>query len=179
MLRIVKTVASVTAALACVMAAPATGATQDLEAYLGQHGYSRVALSKLTSGHETLRVTINGVEGVFVLDSGAGASVVDNASLVKFALAPSTDQAEMATGAGGEIAVVRYPVQSLSVGDVALDLAEVRGMDLSGVVNALKSATGAEIDGVIGQDVLTRFSGVIDVRAQALFLRKPTPPETN
>lgn len=155
--------------------APTTAAAQDLGAYLGAHGYHQVPLVKLPTGHETVRVVLNGVEGVFILDSGAGATVIHTASLSKYALVPLAEgNGDLAIGAGGATAIARYPIQSLTLGGMALNMTEVRGMDLSGVVQTLKSATGADIDGVIGQDVLTRFGGVIDVGAQRLFLRDST-----
>lgn len=149
--------------------------SQDLAGYLSQHGYNSIAMSKLSTGHETVEVEINGVSGRFVLDLGAGATVVHSARLSKYGLVPTQDLPEfVGIGAGGQSLITSYPLQSLTIDGVALDLDQVRGMNLSGVVEALSGATGAEIDGVVGQDVLTRYQGVIDVNAQQLFLR-PQP----
>lgn len=158
-----------------LMPAAQSAKAQDLADYLSQHGYSAIAMNKLATGHETVTVEINGVSGWFVLDSGAGATVIHSARLAKYELA-STEavNSSIGIGAGGQSSIMSHDIQSLRIDGAALNLPQVRSMDLSGVVEALTAATGTEIDGVIGQDVLTRYQGVIDVKAQQLFLR-PEP----
>ncbi len=142
----------------------------ELDAFLASQGYRPVTMQKLRTGHETLSVTINGVTGVFVLDSGASASVVHFSSREKFGLTETIGTARDATGAGGAVRMTPYSVSTLQVGDVLVPHNRVIVGDLTGVVAALRAASGAEIDGVIGQDILTRFRGVIDVGAQRLYL---------
>jgi len=150
---------------------------QDLGQYLSGYGYSPVSLGKLPTGHETLEVEINGVKGRFILDSGAGASVVHTAYAAKYGLnSPTSDDNRTATGAGGHTAISRHPIDSLSLGGAVMDQKQVSIMDLGGVVAAIKAATGEEIDGVIGQDILTRHDAVIDISKQTLYLR--TTPGT-
>lgn len=140
-----------------------------LEQTLLANGYQVVTLTKLRTGHETIEVTLNGVRGIFVLDSGAGASVVHSANREKFGLA-ETGASVTGTGAGGQISLQTVPIQSLSLGAVAVPQPEISVTDLGYVVTALQQAAGVTIDGVIGQDILTRDGGIIDVRSQRLFL---------
>ena len=167
--------ASLVAALAVLSAsaalAPGTASAQDLAGYLTQHGYVPIKMTKLSTGHETVMVTINGVQGQFVVDSGAGGTVVHNGRLEKFSLQAPQGEGEASSGAGGGFTAFRADVQSFVIEGVPLDIDQVRTLDLGAVVDQLKLATGADIDGVVGQDVLTRFAGVLDVGAQTLFLR--------
>jgi hypothetical protein len=61
----------------------------------------------------------------------------------------------------------------LSLGTVAVPQPEISVTDLGYVVTAIQQAAGVTIDGVIGQDILTRDGGIIDVRSQRLFLELP------
>lgn len=144
----------------------------DLGAYLRGYGYQMVRLEKLPSRHESVLVEINGVTGLFVLDSGAGGSVVNRASAARFGLRPDAGPALRGTGAGGAFAVGSYRADTFKLGGIALPVERIAVADLAGVVAALRIANGSEIDGVIGQDILTRFGGIIDVGGQRLFLRK-------
>lgn len=146
-----------------------------VEQHLLANGYRPVVLTKLRTGHETVQVTLNGVTGTFVLDSGAGGSVVHLASRDKFGL-PEQGNSVGGTGAGGRITLVDVPIQTLLLGDVAVPQTRIAVTDLSSVVNALQAATGVTIDGVIGQDILTRDGGIIDVRAQRLYLQIDPDP---
>ena len=143
-----------------------------LEQTLLANGYKVVALTKLRTGHETIEVTLNGVRGNFVLDSGAGASVVHSANRNKFGLT-ETGASITGTGAGGQISLQTVPIRSLSLGTVAVPQPEISVTDLGYVVTAIQRAAGVTIDGVIGQDILTRDGGIIDVRSQRLFLELP------
>lgn len=173
------TPASLAAALVILGAtvAPASALAQNLAGYLGQHGYVPIQMTKLSTGHETVTVTINGVEGQFVVDSGAGGTVIHSARLGKFSLQAPEGDGEVSSGAGGQTTVHRLPIQSFAIAGVTLDVEEVRTLDLTSVVDRLKSIAGADIDGVVGQDVLTRFSGVLDVGNQTLFLRPTAEAE--
>ncbi|WP_395943436.1 retropepsin-like aspartic protease [Brevundimonas sp.] len=151
--------------------APSSVRAQDLAGYLGRHGYIAIQMTKLSTGHETVKVTINGVEGQFVVDSGAGGTVVHSARLGKFSLQAPKGDGEVSSGAGGQTTMHRLPIRSFGIEGVTLDIEEIRTLDLTSVVDRLKSLAGADIDGVIGQDVLTRFNGVLDVGSQTLFLR--------
>ena len=160
-------------AAALLVAAPA-GAQQTLAGFMTANGYSAVPLTKLRTGHQAVAVTLNGVAATFVLDSGANATVINTASLPKFGIKPA-DQigAGGGFGAGGLVQVGLYPIRTLRVGDRDVPLTRVHAIDLATFATAFKLSSAADIDGIIGQDVLSRFGGVIDVANGTLFLRLP------
>lgn len=147
-----------------------TTTPQPLDGFMARQGFVAVPLTKLRSGHETLRLRLNGVDGLFVLDSGAGATVVHRANAERFGLT-TKEQSGTAFGAGGgAIETTAYSIQSFELGGRRLPLDRVVVLDLGTVVGQLKAINGVEVDGVVGQDVLTQFKGVIDVGNQTLYL---------
>ena len=140
--------------------------------------YLALPLTKLASGHETIRVEINGVEGHFVIDSGARLSVVNLGRLAHFAItAPDRIATDSASGGiGGAISIRQYRVRSFRLEEQILPQLTLGSFDLSAVVSAIETETGSTIDGVIGQDILIRHRAIIDIAAQQLLLTEL--PET-
>ena len=163
------------AALALSGSAAPKGTPQTLASFMAANGYRAIPLAKLPTGHETIQVTINGVTGTFILDSGAGATVVNRASLARFGLGAGDRTRENVTGigAGGVFGIESYRVGGLMLGGQAVPLSVVRASDLGTVTDVLRAATKIDVQGVVGQDVLTRYRGVIDVANSTLYLQVP------
>lgn len=160
-------------ALALIGAAP-VGADPTLAGFMTANGYSAVPLTKLRTGHEAVAVTLNGVATTFMLDSGANATVINSGALAKFGI-KAKDQIAVggALGAGGVVRVGTYPIRTLRVGDRDVPLTRIHAIDLATFAIAFKQTSNVEVDGIIGQDVLTRFGGVIDVANSRLYLKLP------
>lgn len=140
---------------------------------LQQDGYVCIQLRKLPTGHEAMQAEINGVTGTFVVDSGASGTVVNEASRDRLALvARDNAQGRDGVGAGGKLTTKDYNIQSLVIGGSSFPIPTVKVMDIGGVVSAIRAKVGVDIDGVIGQDVLTKYSGIIDVAQSRLFLKR-------
>jgi hypothetical protein len=163
------------AAVLSVAACTAMNNGSSLKEHLEAQGYSAIPLRKLSTGHESVVVSLNGREGLFVLDSGAGGSVVHSTFASSFGLQVPTGPSTSGTGAGGQITLQTYKVSSFSLSGTIIPLNEIMVTSIQPVVDALKNAAGVDIQGVIGQDLLTKFSGIIDVRGQMLYIRaEPT-----
>lgn len=142
--------------------------------FLADQGYSGFTLRKLPTGHETIEVSINGHTGIFVLDSGAGRTVLHKERLAKFGIEAATSEAQGA-GAGGAVAITSHPVSSFMLNGTSVPLGIVYATSLDSVVARLQAATGTVIDGVVGQDVLSGFSAIINIGASELYLKLPQP----
>ncbi|QKG70699.1 retropepsin-like aspartic protease [Erythrobacter mangrovi] len=136
-------------------------------------------LAKVQTGHELIEVTINGRPGLFVLDSGASGTVIHAASLHKY----FDDVGDVASirngfGAGGEVQISRHAIDSFEIDGVPYPLATIASIDLRHVVTGLETRAGVTVDGVVGQDLLTSFKGIIDVSMSKLYLepKKPDNP---
>lgn len=168
-------IARIIVALAMVVPAAAPAAPpepDEVGRFLASRGFTVLKLTKLSTGHEIIDVEINGQPGTFVLDSGAGATVVRHDRLAKFGLGAATGE-EQGAGAGGSIPITSHPITSLTLDGRAVPLAKVYGTNLDSVVARLKSVTGVELDGVIGQDILSGYAGIINIGSSELYLRLP------
>lgn len=150
----------------------------DVGAYLSGHGYEAVELTKTPSGHDLLEVTINGRTGLFVLDSGASGTVIHEAFLSKyFEEVGESVQDQKSFGVGGEVRSSRHAIDSFEIDGVSYPLLSVAVLDLHHVVDGFQARAGVTVDGVVGQDVLTNFNGVIDVSNGKLYLEPKKPVE--
>lgn len=165
-----KSAAIIITAVACAQVAAAEPAP--LQQFLARQGFAVFQLTKLPTGHEIISVTINGRPGIFVLDSGAGRTVVNKDQLAKFGLA-SAASSDKGAGAGGSIAITSHAIESFMLDKRAIPLSLVYGTDLASVVSRLKAATGVEIDGVVGQDILSGYGAIINIGASELYLKLP------
>lgn len=109
----------------------------------------------------------------FVLDTGAGATVISPALAEKLAIEPDDGQApRKATGAGGSVDVRMGKVKSIGVGEAKIDELAVVIMDLSGIGRAIEM----EIDGIIGYNFLKMFRVTIDYPQQTVTFEFATQP---
>lgn len=147
-------------------------------------GYHGIALTRLKTGYLTLQARINGVPGRFVLDTGAGRSVVEIARRQAFRLTPSEADAGVATGAGGAVALRQSHGNRLQIGPYSDYGFTAYLMPLDQVNLAFLRRGQARIDGVIGADVLRSGAAVIDYAGGMLYLRpreaaSPRTPTTS
>jgi hypothetical protein len=116
----------------------------------------------------TLSASLDGTEGLFYLDTGANSSLIQGTFVDSAGLARGrrTQPIEI-RGAGGEEEAALCRFDSLRIGDYVLAqpvLAITRGGE---GISALKN-----VDGIIGNDILERFTVTLDYRRQRVFLEK-------
>ena len=146
--------------------------------FLIKRGYQSMVLGllefdELKLKFLTVSITMNGVSGLFLVDSGAGRSMLHSAKVDKYQLKPVVGQANQSTsGAGGVFSLQRYQVGSLQVDGMHLNKDAITAANLSAMVNYIKLKTGQEIDGVIGQDVLTPHQAIIDGAQSVVYLKE-------
>ena len=170
----IKVLAAVAASAALALAAPilARPAPPTLGQWLVGQRYVAIPLQRLPSAHQLVRVAINGRPALFVLDSGAAGTVIDRNQLDHFGIGESVRNGT-GVGAGGSIRVSLHNVADFSIGGHKIPLGKIVSTDLTGVIAGFGKVPDGSISGVVGQDVLTRFGGVIDVKGNALYLKIP------
>lgn len=143
-----------------------------LENYLTKDGYVRLEIKKMPSGHLHLFGQLNGVDGNFILDTGAGGTVIDEKNKLKFHL--QTDKSDdQATGVGGTVMQMQNSENNnLKIAELELNELSLRLMNLDHVNNAFESIGLEKVDGVIGADILTNKKAIIDYSNLILFLKK-------
>ncbi|MBL6670243.1 MAG: aspartyl protease family protein [Flavobacteriaceae bacterium] len=144
----------------------------NLESYLSKAEYVKLKMKKMPSGHLHLFGKLNGVDGNFILDTGAGVTVIEEKNKEKFKM-QSKNTDEKATGAGGADIQIQdsennyFKFENFITSELNLTL-----MNLDHVNNAFESMGLEKVDGVIGADILTNYSAIIDYSNLVLYLKK-------
>jgi predicted aspartyl protease len=116
---------------------------------------------------------IDGVKiGRFIFDTGAGANVITPQAAERLGLA-AIGSSWLGLAAGANAGTVR-PAGAMRLGPLTIEQPAFVEMDLT----ALVTATGLEIAGIVGYDVLRRAIVEIEAAAPGLAIKDPrTPPE--
>jgi len=143
-------------------------------------GFTAIPLKEARStGHHLVAASVNGKEGIFVLDTGANMSVIDVDHATHFGLQPTRGVVGGASGIGGANVARQASIKSLKLGDVDIRQRRIVLTDLGSIGDALAPLAGGAVHGLIGQDVLKEHRAVIDVERPLLYLieadRDPAP----
>jgi len=146
--------------------------SSSLEQFLIQNNeYIKIPLTKMASGHLHLKAFLNGVEGDFILDTGAGATVIDPKRQKKFSVKTQESKSSGA-GAGGQTSLQQSLDNSFKIEKLEMPKFLLYVMNLDHVNNAFTSMGLKEVDGVIGADILSSNKGIIDYANLTLYLKK-------
>ena len=135
-------------------------------------GYIEIKLKKINTNHFELKVKLNGVNGRFILDTGASNSCIDITLGEKFKLLVE-DSKTKAAGAGaiGMDTKIskgnKLAINNWKYGNFTIVL-----LDLTHVNTALTEHSAKEVHGIIGADILEKGKAIIDYKNKRLFLKK-------
>jgi hypothetical protein len=135
-------------------------------------GFTSIRMTALASGHHSVTVMLNGHPGIFLVDTGAGATVIHTPYLSNFALVPAAAGGRAASG-GGKTRFQPVAVSAFAVGGARTRLHKIYAMDLSYLFDAISAASAQPVQGLIGQDVLRDQKAVIDFDQSILYLADP------
>jgi len=142
-----------------------------LRQFLLKKGYKRIKLNYTETDHFSVQARINGVEGRFILDTGASSTCVDFSRLNLFNLFARESDVK-AAGAGATNMLTHVSEDNkLKIGEWKKSSTDVVIFDLSHVNKALTEHDAEEVDGIIGADVLKKGKAVIDYKQKALYLK--------
>lgn len=145
--------------------------SSSLESYLVKKDFIKLSLKKMPSGHLHLFGKLNGVKGNFILDTGAGTTVIEEKNKDKFHM-KSKNSEERATGAGGTgIRLQTSEKNNFKIGELTLNNIDLMLMNLDHVNNAFDSMGIEKVDGIIGSDILTRNKAIIDYSNLVVYLK--------
>lgn len=139
---------------------------------LGQD-YARVKLKLTKTNHFEIKATINGVKGLFILDTGASNSCVGFEAAEKFDLKKVKDSKILAAGAGAIDMVTQISKKNkIKIGRLKIDKVSLVLFDLSHVNIALTNHNSKPVDGIIGADILKKIKAIVDYNKKYLYLKK-------
>lgn len=142
-----------------------------LRAFLLSKGYTRIRLLTTATNHLELKASINGVEGSFILDTGASSSCIDFEFANIFHL--ETEESEiLAAGAGASDMVTKISKKNkIEISKWQFNKLDIVLFDLTHVNTALRNHNAAEVHGILGADMLTKAKGIIDYQYKCLYLK--------
>ena len=142
-----------------------------LNAFLKQSEYSSVKLQRLKTNHIQIEAKINGVKGVFILDTGASNSCVD-IKLGGFFKIQSSESSEKASSATSEISnTLISKNNNIKIGKWNNKKFQIVLFDMSYINKTLIEQGSENVSGIIGSDLLKKGKGIIDYSSNRLFLK--------
>tara|TARA_B100001093_G_C26300573_1_gene789199 strand:+ start:85 stop:531 length:447 start_codon:yes stop_codon:yes gene_type:complete len=141
-----------------------------LKEFLNLKGFCKAKLHLISSNHYKIVAKINNTNGWFILDTGASTTFVAQAAIEKFKL-DIEPQKIKAHGAGKDVIETQISKNNrLCIGHWVFDKCNIACINLNPINRAFKSADLAEVDGIIGADILKKGKAVIDCDKNYLYL---------
>jgi hypothetical protein len=139
--------------------------------FLRSKGYTRVRLQTLPTNHYVVVANLNGVEGRFILDTGASTTCVSAELTAHFHLNAKPSEEKASSASANELDTEVAYHNNLKVGSWYSQRRSVVLFDMQAVNHALQKLDIESVDGIIGADVLQSTKAVIDYQNDWLYLK--------
>lgn len=139
------------------------------ESYLEQQGYQRIQMHRANGGYMSTQVTVDGKSMNLLIDTGAPSTHFDKSKAEKIGIQWRTYQKEGAEGKP-DLSLRYCVVSSMQLGPLRVRELRVSAYDLSEVNRRIELHGGVPFDGLIGADLLGRYSAVIDYKTTSLYV---------
>ena len=141
-----------------------------LNKFLKDTGYVRVKLNFLKTNHYSLDANINGINGRFIIDTGASNSCICTSLENKFKII-SEENKEKALSANSEMTNTKISESNALQISKWKDKISLITFDMSHINNALSKKQIDPIDGIIGADILKKSKAIIDYHRDKIYLK--------
>lgn len=142
-----------------------------LKEFLLKKGYTKIKLHFTKTNHFEIKATLNGVKGLFILDTGASNSCVGFEAIERFKL-KAKDSEIKAAGAGATDMLTQISKKNhLKIGKWKREKVALILFNLTHVNTALITHNSKPVDGIIGADILKKAKGIIDYEKKYLYLK--------
>ena len=138
--------------------------------FLKSIGYISVRLKLLKTNHYLLKACINGVEGKFILDSGASSSCICLSLENKFKI-DSKENKIKASSATSNMEDTRLSKSNAIKIRKWRSKISLVSIDMTHINKVLSEKETESVDGIIGADVLKKSKAVIDYESNKLYLK--------
>ena len=141
-----------------------------LNKFLENTGYVRVKLDFLKTNHYAFEAKINGVNGKFILDTGASNSCICSSLENNFNII-SKETIEKATSATSEISNTKISKNNtIQIGKWENKITLIT-FDMSHINYALNEKKIDSVSGIIGADILKKSKAILDYNLNNLYLK--------
>ncbi len=142
-----------------------------LQDFLLDKGYTKVKLHLTKTNHFEIKASINGIKGLFILDTGASSSCVGFDAAETFRLKVE-DTDIKAAGAGAiNMDTKMSKKNKLKIGKWTRNKVVLVLFNLTHVNTALINHNAKPVDGIIGADILKKGKAIIDYQKKYLYLK--------
>lgn len=141
-------------------------------------GYIAVPIGQNVAGQLLINVKINGVEGVYILDSGAGQTVVDTQQSEVLKLKLALEETANTGGGLGAHSIETIPSYNnmIEINEFKIDTLPVAVMSLESAWESLAKVGAQDVlFGIIGVDLLKSGQAILDFSTMSLYLMQPNP----
>ena len=143
----------------------------DLKNFLLKKNYTKIKLHLSKTNHFEIKVTLNGVKGLFILDTGASNSCVGFEAVETFGLKAKDSEIKAAGAGATDMSTQISKKNKLKIGKWKNDKVALILFNLSHVNTALISHNSKPVDGIIGADILKKGEAIIDYEKKELYLK--------
>jgi len=139
--------------------------------FLLEKEYKKIKLKLTKTNHFEVKATINGVKGLFILDTGASSSCIGFNNVDLFNLT-AKDSNIKAAGAGATDMLTQTASNNIiKIGRWKINKVDLVLFDLTHVNTALKMHDAQPVNGIIGADILKKGKAIIDYDKKYLYLK--------
>ena len=138
--------------------------------FLKSVGYISVKLKLLKTNHYLLKACINGVEGKFILDSGASSSCICLSLESKFKIDSKKNKIKASSATSNMEDTRLSKNNTIKIGKWRSTINLV-SIDMTHINRVLSEKETESVDGIIGADVLKKSKAVIDYESNKLYLK--------
>ncbi len=142
-----------------------------LQAHLIEKGYTKIKLKLTKTNHLEVKASINGIKGLFILDTGASSSCVGFEANETFKLTAKDSEVKAAGAGATDMATQLSKKNKLKIGKWKKDKVALILFNLTHVNTALLAYNAQPVDGIIGADILKKAKAVIDYDKRFLYLK--------
>jgi predicted aspartyl protease len=144
---------------------------EGIKDYLINKGYTKVKLHLTKTNHFEIKVTLNGVKGLFILDTGASNSCVGFEAVENFKLKAKDSEIKAAGAGATDMTTQISKKNSIKIGKWKKNKIALILFNLTHVNTALITHNSKPDDGIIGADLLKKAKAIIDYKNKDLYLK--------
>ncbi|MFD2542604.1 TIGR02281 family clan AA aspartic protease [Lacinutrix gracilariae] len=143
-----------------------------LKDFLQKKGYTKIKLHLTKTNHFEIKASINGIKGLFILDTGASSSCVGFEGIETFKLKAKDSEIKAAGAGATDMQTQISKKNQLKIGKWKKNKVALILFNLTHVNTALINHNSKPVDGIIGADILKKGKGIIDYEKKYLYLKK-------
>jgi len=143
-----------------------------LKDFLKKKGYTKIKLHLTKTNHFEIKASINGIKGLFILDTGASSSCVGFEGIETFKLKAKDSEIKAAGAGATDMQTQISKKNQLKIGKWKKNKVALILFNLTHVNTALINHNSKPVDGIIGADILKKGKGIIDYEKKYLYLKK-------